>query len=799
VRVSLKWLEEFVAVDVPVEKLADQLSMSGTKVEAVHRPGGSVGGVVVAEVVDISEHPDADNLILVEVKTQDGTTQRVVCGAHNFSVGDRVPYATVGARLGELAISERKIRGQASAGMLCSPAELGISTDHSGILVLSPDAGLGADIVPLLGLDDTILELEITPNRPDCMGMIGIAREVSALLRNELKIPDAGVSVAEDLASPVTVDIQDSQGCARYLARYIAGVHVGPSPSWVAARLLAAGVRPISNVVDATNYVMLETGQPLHAFDAAKVAGHKIVVRRATRNEHFVTLDGVTRELHPDDLMIADSRRALAVAGVMGGEESEVGSDTTEVILESAHFDPVSIAFTSRRHMIRTEASSRFERGADPEVVPYAAARAAQMIAETTNGPSVSGVVVDEYPRPFESRSITLRPGRTDALLGYRIPPGAQGDHLRSIGFTVTEEEKSLVVEVPSFRPDVVLEEDLIEEVARLAGFERLPSTLPPGQAGRLEPAQRADRRMRRALAGFGLHESWTGSFMSLVDLDSLGLASDHAARRTVRLANPMSEDEDVLRTTLLPGLLRAVARNLAQRAEGVDLYEIARVYEHAGEELPREAAVLGIVLSGLPQRGSWIGPSRPWDFFAAKGIIEALCRTLEVPAPSFAPVAGMPFHPTRAARVSIGDVTAGVVGELHPDVCASFDVTEGSVAAELAVAPLIAALPTRVRVGELPRFPAVYIDLAVVVDEGLAAAAVADVIREAGEPEMTSVRLFDLYRGEQVPEGKKSLAFALELRVPDRTMTDEDATVVRDRIVQALRERMGAELRGGA
>ncbi|MGH2730864.1 MAG: phenylalanine--tRNA ligase subunit beta [Actinomycetota bacterium] len=797
-RVSLKWLEEFVAVDVPVDKLADQLSMSGTKVEAVHRPGGSVGGVVVAEVVDISEHPNADNLILVEVKTQDGATQRVVCGAHNFSVGDRVPYATVGARLGEFAISERKIRGQASAGMLCSPAELGISKDHSGILVLSPDADLGADIVPLLGLDDTILELEITPNRPDCMGMIGIAREVSTLLRNELKIPDAGVSVAEDLASPVTVDIQDSYGCPRYLARYIDGVQVGPSPSWMAARLLAAGVRPISNVVDATNYVMLETGQPLHAFDAAKVAGHKIVVRRAKRNEPFVALDGVTRELHPDDLMIADPRRALAIAGVIGGEESEVSADTNDVILESAHFDPVSIAFTSRRHVVRTEASARFERGSDPEVVPYAAARAAQMIAETSAG-RVSGAVVDAYPRRFEPRSITLRPGRTDALLGYRIPPAAQGDHLRSIGFTATEEQRSLLIEVPSFRPDVVREEDLIEEVARLAGFERLPSTLPPGQAGRLEPEQRADRRMRRALAGFGLHESWTGSFMSPVDLDSLRLASDHAARRTVKLANPMSEDEDVLRTTLLPGLLRAVARNLAQRAEGVDLYEIARVYEHTGEELPREAAVLGILVSGLRQRASWIGPARPWDFFAVKGIVEALCRTLEVPAPSFAPVAGMPFHPTRAARVSIGDVTAGVVGELHPDVCAAFDVAEGSVAAELAVAPLIAALPTRVRVGELPRFPAVYIDLAVVVDEDLAAAAVADVIREAGEPELTSVRLFDLYRGEQVPEGKKSLAFALELRVPDRTMTDEDATVVRDRIVQALRERMGAELRGGA
>jgi phenylalanyl-tRNA synthetase beta chain len=352
---------------------------------------------------------------------------------------------------------------------------------------------------------------------------------------------------------------------------------------------------------------------------------------------------------------------------------------------------------------------------------------------------------------------------------------------------------------VPSFRPDVAREEDLIEEVARLAGFERLPSTLPPGQAGRLEPVQRADRRMRRVLAGFGLHESWTASFMSPADLDALGLPPDHAARRTVTLANPMSEDENVLRTTLLPGLLRSVARNLAQRAEGVDLYEIARVYEQTGEELPREATVLGIALSGVRQTGSWISPARPWDFFAAKGIIEALCRTLQVPEPSFAPVAGMPWHPTRAARVSVGDVAAGVVGELDPEICATFDVAEGSVAAELALAPLIASLPGRVKVEELSRFPSLYLDVAVVVDDKLAAEAVADVIRAAGEPELTAVRLFDVYRGEQVPEGKKSLAFALELRMPDRTMTDEDASLVHGRIVDALRERIGAELRGGA
>lgn len=793
-RVSLKWLEELVAIDVPVEKLAEQLSLSGTKVETIQRLGRSIEGVVVAEVVAISEHPNADNLILVDVMV-DGVTHRVVCGARNFTTGDRVPYATVGARLPELTITERKIRGEVSKGMLCSPAELGVSKDHTGILVLPPDAPVGREVVSVLGLDDTILELEITPNRPDCMGMIGIAREVSALLGNELKIPDAELSSSEDVSSSVAVEIEDSVGCPRYLARYLEGVAVGPSPSWMVARLLAAGMRPISNVVDGTNYIMLETGQPLHAFDADRIADQKIVVRRARKRERFRTLDGVERELDPDDLMIADRRVAIAIAGVIGGAESEVSTETTRVILESAHFDATSIALTSRRHVVRTEASVRFEKGSDPEAVPYAAARAAQLISDSSGG-VVSSSVVDEYPRPFERRTITLRPSRVNALLGFETAPRSQATHLQSIGMGVSEQGRDLLVAVPSFRPDVKREEDLVEEVARLAGFERLPSTLPPGQAGRLEPLQLAERRVGRTLGGFGLHEAWTGSFMSERDLDALGVASDHPTRALVRLANPMSEEEDVLRTTLLPGLLRAAARNFAQRAAGAALFEIARVYEPSGEILPQEGTILGAVFAGVRRPPSWDSPEDRWGFFDAKGVVEGLCATLELLAPTFAPAQGMPFHPTRAARVSLGSVTVGTIGELHPDVCERFDVPEGAVAFELALAPLFSLLPGRVKVEELPRYPAVYLDLAVVVDDDLPARRVEEVIRRAGAPELAAIRLFDLYKGHQVPEQKKSLAYALELRAPDRTMTDADANTVRDRIVDALRNETGAELR---
>ncbi|MGH2746959.1 MAG: phenylalanine--tRNA ligase subunit beta [Actinomycetota bacterium] len=796
-RVSLGWLEEYVAVDVPIPKLAEMLDMSGTKVETVESPGEGIDGVVVAEVAGISEHPNADNLTLVDVKLESGDVERVVCGARNFAVGDRVPLATVGARLpGGLEIGERKIRGETSRGMLCSGMELGVSKDHSGILVLPIDAPMGADIVETLGLDDTIFEFEITPNRPDCMSMIGVAREVAALLGNELRIPADDLVASQDLESPVEVEIADPSGCPRYLARYIEGVRIGPSPSWMSRRLLAAGVRPISNVVDATNYVMLEMGQPLHAFDAALIKDQKIVVRRARKKERFTTLDGVGRELHQDDLLIADPEHAVAIAGVMGGEDSEVSDETEAVILESAYFDPDSISFTSRRHGLRTEASARFMRGADPEIVPLAAARAAKLISETAGG-RVADRAVDAYPREIPRRRITLRPARSDALLGIAVTPDRQANYLRSIGLGVTESDGSIEVEVPGFRGDLTREVDLIEEVARLAGFDRLPSTIPPGRIGGLEPDQTVQRQVRRALVGMGVSEAWTNSFGSPRDNDDQGLPDDHPARRMVMLANPVSEDHPALRTSLIPNLLRSVARNVAHHAEGTALFEIARVYEPTGEQLPQEADVVAAAFCGHRAGKSWIRGEFAWDFFGAKGVIERLCLALRTPAPVFEPAAGMPFHPTRAASVLLAGTTWGALGEIHPEVCERFAVPEGTVVFELGLAPLLAALPGRPRIEDLPRFPANYIDLAVVVDESVPAGEVESVVAEVGAPEVTAVRLFDIYRGEQIPDGKKSLAYALEVRVPDRSVTDEEALAVRDRIVEALVGRVGGTLRG--
>lgn len=795
-RVALSWLREYVELDenLDVEDLGRRLDMSGTKVEEIHRLGTGVGGVRVAEVLDVGDHPNADNLTLVEVTTGE-ETHRVVCGARNFAVGDRVPLAVVGARLPGMEITERKIRGQVSRGMLCSGAELGVSRDHSGILVLPPDAPIGEDIVSVLRLDDVILELEITPNRPDCMSMIGIAREVAALYGTGLEVPHLDLKT-DEVDSPVEIDVRDPKGCPRYLARYLEGVTVGPSPTWMAGRLLAAGFRPISNVVDATNYVLLETGQPLHAFDGARVAQDTIVVRRARDGELLTTLDDEERKLDASDLLIADPEKPLAIAGVMGGLESEVSTGTTSVIIESATFDKISVSFTSRRHNLRTEASARFERGSDPEIVPYAAARAAHLMRETGGG-KVSPMEHDSHPVPPQRPMVTLRPDRTSELLGIEIQPERQVEHLRSIGLSSALHDGSIEVEVPSFRRDLSIEADLIEEVARLEGFDKLATTRPKGPAGGLTKQQRADRTLRRALVAAGVTEAWTGSLSSPEELDVLGYPPDHEARRMVELANPMLEQEPALRTTLMAGLLRSTARNFAhQTAPGVALFEMARAYLPS-EDLPREPEMLTCVFSGERNPKTWRSDPEPWDLYAAKGVLSGSLAALGIAAPSLEPVEEAPFHPTRGATVLLEGARIGVLGELHPDVCDGFDVPQGTVALEIALPPVYEALPGRTRAIDLPRFPSVLIDVAVIVDVDVAAADVREVVERAGRPELGKVRLFDLYEGDQIPEGKKSLAFSLEFRDPERTLTDEDASRVRDRIVDALREEVRGELRG--
>jgi phenylalanyl-tRNA synthetase beta chain len=795
-RVSLRWLEDYVDFDVPVATLVERLDLTGTKVEAVHAPRRDVRGVVVAEVLSIEQHPGADNLTLVDVSRGDGRTQRVVCGARNFSVGDRVPLATVGARLGAVEISGRRIRGEVSDGMLCSAAELGLSEDHSGILVLPFDASLDADVSDVLALDDTVLELELTPNRPDCMSMIGVAREVGAILDTSVRVPVDDLVVSDDVSVGVSVAIEDERGCPRYLALEIEGVTVGPSPTWLAQRLLAGGLRPISNIVDATNYVLLETGQPLHAFDATNIAERTIVVRRARPGESLTTLDGVDRQLHGEDLLITDPARPLALAGVIGGAGSEISDRTNDVILEAAYFDPASISFTSRRHLLRTEASARFERGMDPNGVPYAARRAAKLMAEIA-GARVAATAADVYAAEIPPRSIRLRPARTVAVLGTDIAPAEQTAALEALQLDATLEAGGISVTVPTFRPDLTREIDLVEEIGRLVGYERLPSTVPSGPKGGLTRPQATERAIKATLVGLGVTEVWTSSFTSTAELDDLGLPLDHPARARVELENPTSQQHAAMRTTLLSGLASSAAHNLRQHSEGAALFEIGRVYVPTGDQLPDERVTLGALFAGRRAMQSWSTAERLWDFFAAKGILEAMLGSLGLPHVQFSAIEEMPWHPTRAAAVRLHDERIGALGEIHPDVCDRLEIVAGAVAFELSLAPLFDALPERARVQALPRFPGIYVDVALVVDDAIPARKVEELIRSAGEPEVTSVRLFDVYKGDQVETNRKSLAFALEMRSPDRTLTDAEANEVRDRIVDAAQRELGARLRG--
>ena len=791
-RVLLSWLREFTPVELGPDALAELLTSKGAKVEAVERPWEGLRGVVVARVLEVRDHPGSDRLCVASVDAGRGPVE-VVVGVRNMGPGDLVPYAPPGARLPGQAepLGRREIRGVASEGMLCSPRELGVSQDHSGILVLPPDAPPGTDVASLLGLDDVVLDLEVKSNRPDLLSVAGVAREVAAALALPFRTPGAVVPEGEERAADAaTVEILDLERCPRYVARVIKGVQVGPSPLRVQARLTALGQRPISNVVDATNYVMLELGQPLHAFDLAQLKGPGIVVRRAAAGERLVTLDDVERELTDDDLLICDLERPVALAGVIGGKGSEVSEATRDVLLESAAFERPGIARTSRRLGVATEASYRFSRGVDPEGCGRAADRAAGLIAAWGGGTVLAGWVEAGAAPP--RRRVRIRPARAQAVLGVPQTPTSVREALERIWLRVDETEGALVAEVPGFRPDLELEEDLIEEVIRVQGYDRVGETLPAvRQAGGIPPERRLRDRIRRAMVRAGLFETQAYSFAGPHDLALLGQGEADA----IRIANPLSADQRFLRTSLLPGLLAALRTNRARQVRGAALFEVGRTF-HPGEPV-REIERVALALWGEASRG-FPEPPRSFDVLDAKGALEVLFEALGIDDHSLGDPPGVPFHPTRSAVVLVGGEVAGVLGELHPREAERLDL-EGRVAlAELEVEILGRHAATTVVARELPRFPPVRRDLAFLVDERTPAAAVRAALLEAGEGLVEACVLFDVFSGRPIPEGRKSLAFSVDLRAPDRTLTDEEADALVARIVERLARDLGAELRGG-
>ncbi|MGH9038674.1 MAG: phenylalanine--tRNA ligase subunit beta [Acidimicrobiia bacterium] len=798
-KAPLSWLRDFAPIEGTAGDLADVLNRIGLIVEGIAEPGRELGGVRTVRVEAVEKHPDADRLVLVEIDT--GTERaRVVCGASNFGPGDVVPWAAPGAVLpGGFEISQRKIRGQVSDGMLASGRELGISDDHEGILILGPETPLGVDVREALGLDDVIFDLEITPNRPDAMSVAGVARDLAAALGLPFTLAEP-VAAGEEppVGEWATLAVDAPDRCPRYVAR-VGRVTMGASPRWLVQRLVKAGLRPISNVVDVTNYVLLERGQPLHAFDLGLLGGRGIVVRLAGDGESITTLDGVERALSADDLLICDAERVpQAVAGVMGGGGSEVGDATTEVLLESAYFSPEGILRTSKRLGLRTESSARFERGVDPNGVSAAADRAWELFTQVAGGQVAAGVL-DAYPQPVEPARIRLRTARVNDVLGTELDTERVRGYLEPLGLVVAPDDvpldDQLDLVVPTYRPDIEREIDLIEEVARHHGYNNIVRTLPrqaePG-AG-LTPVQLSRRLVRETLLGAGLDEATTFSLLSPADLAAAGFPAEG-----IELENPLRAEESLLRPALLPGLLRVVAFNAGQGQADVALFEVGHVFlpPPPDQTLPDEREYLAGVLAGAVRRLPH-EPDRSVDGHDAVGVVDVLAQALELEGWRLAPADGPGFAPGRAAAVLVGDEQCGLVGEIDPGVLARQGITGPVAAFELDLSALLGT-PRRERRSVTPsRFPSSSVDLAFVVDEPLPAGSAEATLRQAAGEWCEEVRLFDVFRSDALGEGSKSLAFALRFRAPDRTLTDADVGAVRDRCIQAMASAHGATLRG--
>ncbi|HKN38558.1 MAG TPA: phenylalanine--tRNA ligase subunit beta [Acidimicrobiia bacterium] len=804
-KAPLSWLRDFAPIEGSPLDLADRLNGIGLIVEGIAAPGRDIAGVRTARVLAVEKHPDADRLALVDVDPGDGEAVRVVCGAHNYVVGDIVPWAPPGAELpGGFMLERRKIRGQFSDGMLCAPDELGLSDDHSGIMILPPDTPLGDDLRSVLGLDDIVFDLEITPNRPDAMSIAGVARDLAAALGVPFTLPVPSAPGTAEAGPPdgewATLVVEAPDRCPRYVAR-CGTVAVGPSPGWMAQRLTKAGMRPISNVVDVTNYVMLERGQPLHAFDLARLGGRGIVVRLAGEGEKITTLDGVERTLTAADLLICDANRApQAIAGVMGAGDSEVSDTTTELLLESAYFTPDGILRTSKHLGLRTESSARFERGVDPNGTAIAADRAWELFAEVASSQAAAGTL-DAYPAPIEAIRVSLRTARVNDVLGTDLDTATIRGHLEPLGFTVPEgvhaDGHGGVVEyvVPTYRPDCEREIDLIEEVARHHGYNNIARTLPRMKepSGGLTPVQLGRRAVRDALLGTGLSEAYTFSLVAPADLAAAGLPPEG-----IELENPLRAEESLLRPAVLPGLLKAAAFNAGHALPDVGLFEIGHIFlpPPPGQTLPDEREHVAVVLTGtvfrLPHE-----PNRPVDGHDVVGRFETVAEALALADWRLRPGDAAGFAPGRAAHVVVDGAAVGAVGEIDPAVLARIGLAGPAAALEVNLSQILGATRKERRSVTPSRYPASTIDLAFVLDEPVPAGAAQRTLSTTAGDLLEDVRLFDVFRSEVLGPNKKSLAFGLRFRAPDRTLTDEEVGGLRQRLIDAMAKEHGAVLRG--
>ena len=811
-RVPVHWLTEYCDPGLGADDLATALALSGTEVEriasvGVPRGDGNSALFRIGEVKDVSPHPDADRLRVCTVRLAESDERTIVCGAPNVAAGQAVMVALPGAVLPDgTRLGKARLRGVESDGMILSETEVALGSDSEGIMVLPDSFEAGEEAERYLSLGDDVLELEVTPNRADTLSVYGVAREVHAVTAaplapdpGEADVSPNGEGKAADL---ISVSVEDPELCPRFSVRVFTDVQVGPSPLWLKTRLMAAGQRSISNVVDVTNYVMLLLGQPMHAYDLDRVAGPALQVRAAREGERLTTLDGEQRVFDDDAVLVCDANGPTGIGGIMGGAASEVSAATTRVAMEAATWNGTNILQTSKKLGIRTEASGRFEKQLHPQLALAAQRLAARLMVEVCGARMVPGTIDVAAPEP-EPHRVTLRTARLESLLGERIEPDESQAILERLGFGVQRRDGDLDVEVPYWRHyDVYREADLIEEVARVHGLQRLPSTLPARReaVGGLSRQQKLRRTIEDLLRGRGLDEAVNFSFTSPDVVRRLRIPRDEPRARLLAIANPLSEDQSMMRTSLLPGLLEVARHNIARDLADLRLFESGRVfYSRGADRLPDERLHLAVVLTGAFTPRSWRGETRPADFYVVKGLLAGLLGALGVRWRLID--GGPPFlHPGRAAEVVVDAREAGYLGELHPAVGAEFglgDLEHPPAVLELDLDVVLPVAETvERRYEDLISYPAVFQDIAVIVDEAVEAQTVVDCVRAAGGPDLREVTVFDLYRGEQVGEGRKSMALRLEFRSAERTLTDDEVATIRERIKQEIAKETGGSLR---
>ncbi|TGA99399.1 phenylalanine--tRNA ligase subunit beta [Sporolactobacillus shoreae] len=801
--VSYKWLKDYVDLDgVTPEELADQITNAGIEVEHLSYPGEGLKGIVIGKVLTCEPHPDSDHLHVCQVDLGSETVQ-IVCGAPNVAAGQKVPVATNGARIaGNVKIRRSKFRGVESNGMLCALSELGVDKAlapyEDGIYVFDDDVRVGQDALPYLNLDDAILDLDILVSSAHCMNMIGVAHEVAAILNRPVHIPVPDPHETDEYAAEkVSVTVGAGEKVPYYGARLIEGIRIAPSPRWMQLRLIAAGVRPISNVVDISNYVMLEYGQPLHTFDFGTFGSDRVLVRFAGQNETMKTLDGQERKLTIEDIVITNGKEAVAVAGVMGGESSEITGSTGKVLLESAVFDPISIRKTAARLQMRTDASSRYEKGIDRNRVTQASDRAAELLTKYAYARVLKGIV-EQGERTVPETVITLPWQKINRVLGADLSLDVIRGILTRLGFKVDKKGETIRVTVPARRFDVSIPEDLVEEVGRIYGYDHIPATLPEGEAikASLTQYQELTRRTELLMESAGLTQAYTYSLTT--DEHAAAYAVHPSSEKPVKVLSPMSEEHAVLRQSIVPQLIDVVSYHLNRQMPDTALYEIGKVFiPKAGSPRPEEEEHLAGAIAGSRSERNWEGEALPVDFFTVKGIVEKVFDSLSLSDRiDYLPAKRAGLHPGQTADILFDGKVIGYLGALHPAVQKEADLNETFVF-EIAIEPLLRGEQAPIIYHGQPRFPSTTRDIALVVKRSVQAADLYKVIKENGEPLLQSVNLFDIYEGSHVAEDEKSMAFSLTYFDPERTLTDDEVSAIHEKILEACEKECGAELRG--